>query len=149
MKCDVYCKYYHMCWNIGEGTCEIGEDCDQYKPEPPTVAFLCKDKGTEYCHHTKHIEQARNFEKVGPNQWMEKEPSTTTFELYKDDDFSGGGYLLCTKCNMKFSFGAYHILEYDNFCPHCGRRVIRQADPDTVVFTFERVKEGDENENIY
>lgn len=74
MKCDVNCKYYHMCWNIGEGTCEIGEDCDQYKPEPPTVAFLCKDKGTEYCHHTTHIEQARNFEKVGPNKWMEKDP---------------------------------------------------------------------------
>lgn len=35
MKCDVNCKYYAMCWNIGEGTCEIGEECDKYKPEPP------------------------------------------------------------------------------------------------------------------
>ena len=39
----------------------------------PRIAFICKDRGTEYCHHTTHIENARNFEQVAPNVWMEKE----------------------------------------------------------------------------
>lgn len=116
MKCDVYCKYYHMCWNIGEGTCEIGEDCDQYKPEPPTVAFLCKDKGTEYCHHTKHIEQARNFEKVGPNQWMEKEPRRGTWT--EEFDESANPFFQrrwrCSACND------YNYYGRPDFCPCCG-----------------------------
>ena len=145
MKCDVNCKYYHMCWNIGEGTCEIGEDCDQYKPEPPKVAFLCKDKGTEYCHHTSHIDQARNFEKIGPNVWAETE-RITTFELYEDKDFSGGGYILCTACGWKFSFGAYHILEHDKYCPHCGSKVKHQTYLDALTLTFTRVEEGDEHD---
>lgn len=71
-----------------------------------------------------------------------EENNTSTFELYKDKDFSGGGYLLCTQCKYKFSFGAYHILEYDNFCPHCGRKIIRQADPDTITLTFTRQEGG-------
>lgn len=41
----------------------------------PKIAFICKDRGTEYCHHTTHIENARNFEQVAPNVWMEKEVS--------------------------------------------------------------------------
>jgi hypothetical protein len=39
----------------------------------PKIAFICKDRGTEYCHHTTHIEHARNFEQIAPNVWMEKE----------------------------------------------------------------------------
>ena len=39
----------------------------------PKIAFICKDRGTEYCHHMTHIEHARNFEQVAPNVWMEKE----------------------------------------------------------------------------
>lgn len=116
MKCDVYCKYYHMCWNIGEGTCEIGEDCDQYKPEPPTVAFLCKDKGTEYCHHTTHIEHARNFEKVGPNKWMEKEPKRGTWT--EEFDESANPFFQrrwrCSVCND------YNYYGRPDFCPCCG-----------------------------
>ena len=42
---------------------------------------------------------------------------------YKDHEYSGGGYLLCTKCNWRFSFGAYRILQDDNYCPHCGARM--------------------------
>ena len=116
MKCDVYCKYYHMCWNIGEGTCEIGEDCDQYKPEPPTVAFLCKDKGTEYCHHTTHIEQARNFEKVGPNQWMEKEPKRGTWTEEFDENANPffQRRWRCSACND------YNYYGRSAFCPCCG-----------------------------
>lgn len=116
MKCDVNCKYYHMCWNIGEGTCEIGEDCDQYKPEPPIVAFLCKDKGTEYCHHTKHIEQARNFEKVGPNMWMEKEPKRGKWT--EEFDESANPFFQrrwrCSACND------YNYYGRSDFCPCCG-----------------------------
>lgn len=37
------------------------------------IAFICKDRGTEYCHHTTHIEMARNFEQIAPNVWEEKE----------------------------------------------------------------------------
>jgi len=126
MKCDVYCKYYHMCWNIGEGTCEIGEDCDQYKPEPPTVAFLCKDKGTEYCHHTTHIEQARNFEKVGPNRWMEKEPRRGTWT--EEFDESANPFFQrrwrCSACKD------YNYYGRPDFCPCCGADM--------------RKKEGDE-----
>ena len=116
MKCDVYCKYYHMCWNIGEGTCEIGEECDQYKPEPPTVAFLCKDKGTEYCHHTTHIEQARNFEMIGPNKWMEKEPKRGTWT--EEFDESANPFFQrrwrCSACND------YNYYGRPDFCPCCG-----------------------------
>lgn len=116
MKCDVSCKYYHMCWNIGEGTCEIGEDCDHYKPEPPTVAFLCKDKGTEYCHHTKHIEQARNFEKVGLNLWMEKEPKRgewvpSILKGTKKDPVAWN----CSVCGRSPVFAVK-----SDFCPNCG-----------------------------
>lgn len=71
-----------------------------------------------------------------------EENNTSTFELYEDKDFSGGGYLLCTQCKYKFSFGAYHILEYDNYCPRCGRKIIRQADPDTMELTFTRQEGG-------
>lgn len=39
----------------------------------PKIAFICKDRGTEYCHHTTHIEMARNFEQIAPNVWAEKE----------------------------------------------------------------------------
>lgn len=39
----------------------------------PIIAFICKDRGTEYCHHTTHIEMARNFKQIAPNMWMEKE----------------------------------------------------------------------------
>lgn len=39
----------------------------------PKIVYICKDRGTEYCHHTTHIENARNFEQVAPNVWMEKE----------------------------------------------------------------------------
>lgn len=72
-----------------------------------------------------------------------EDDNTSTFELYEDKDFSGGGYLLCTQCKYKFSFGAYHILEYDNFCPHCGRKIIRQADPNTIELTFTRQEGGE------
>ena len=124
MKCDVYCKYYHMCWNIGEGTCEIGEDCDQYKPEPPIVAFLCKDKGTEYCHHTKHIEQARNFEKVGPNQWMEKEPKHGTWT--EEFDESANPFFQrrwrCSACND------YNYYGRSDFCPCCGADMRKEGE---------------------
>lgn len=58
------------------------------------------------------------------------------FKLYKDDDYSGGGYILCTACKYRFSFGAYKILENDNYCPHCGAKIIRRPDPDTKTFTF-------------
>lgn len=124
MKCDVYCKYYHMCWNIGEGTCEIGEDCDQYKPEPPTVAFLCKDKGTEYCHHTKHIEQARNFEKVGPNQWMEK-------ELKRGEWIRENGKRYCSNCKKKAIYvpSMYSPRAWlTDFCPNCGADMRKEGE---------------------
>ena len=124
MKCDVYCKYYHMCWNIGEGTCEIGEDCDQYKPEPPIVAFLCKDKGTEYCHHTTHIEQARNFEKVGPNKWMEKEPKRGTWT--EEFDESANPFFQrrwrCSACHD------YNYYGRPDFCPCCGADMRKEGD---------------------
>lgn len=126
MKCDVNCKYYHMCWNIEEGTCEIGEECCQYKPEPPTVAFLCKDKGTEYCHHTTHIEQARNFEKVGPNKWMEKEPKRGTWT--EEFDESANPFFKrrwrCSACND------YNYYGRPEFCPHCGADMRKEGDPD-------------------
>lgn len=94
----------------------------------PEIAYLCKDKGTEYCHHTTHIEHARNFEMVCANVWMEKEPPTATLEPYEDDDYSGGGYLMCTKCNWRFSFGAYRILQDDNYCPHCGSKIKKEGE---------------------
>lgn len=132
MKCDVYCKYYHMCWNIGEGTCEIGEDCDQYKPEPPIVAFLCKDKGTEYCHHTKHIEQARNFEKVGPNQWMEKKPKRGEWTCNGNDL-----EYICSVCGEVLPYSDEYDYETD-FCPNCGASM--SANDEQVTG---KLKEGD------
>ena len=39
----------------------------------PKIAFICKDRGTVFCHHTTHIEHARNFEQIAPNVWAEKE----------------------------------------------------------------------------
>ena len=73
-------------------------------------------------------------------KWTDNRNGTYTCS---DCDFSGGGYLFCTKCEWKFSFGAYRILEYYNYCPHCGSRIIRQHDSDGVEFTFEVVKEGE------
>ncbi len=35
MRCDVSCKYYPMCWYIKECMGDIGDDCDEYKPERP------------------------------------------------------------------------------------------------------------------
>lgn len=67
---------------------------------------------------------------------FEPQRSHGEFKLYKDDDYSGGGYILCTACKYRFSFGAYKILENDNYCPHCGAKIIRRPDPDTKTFTF-------------
>ena len=39
----------------------------------PKVVYICKVKGTEYCHHTSNVSMARNFEKVGDNMYEEKE----------------------------------------------------------------------------
>ena len=115
MKCDSNCKYYDMCGDRGE-IIEDGDECEAYVPEPPTVAFLCKDKGTEYCHHTKHIEQARNFEKVGPNQWMEKEPKRGTWT--EEFDESANPFFQrrwrCSACND------YNCYGRSDFCPCCG-----------------------------
>ena len=47
---------------------------------------------------------------------------------YKDNAYSGGGYWLCTKCKWKFSFGAYRILQDDNYCPHCGAKIRKEGE---------------------
>lgn len=52
----------------------------------PKVIYLCKGQGAEYCHHTTHIDQARNFEKIGPNKWMEKEPKLGEWIPLEYDD---------------------------------------------------------------
>ena len=43
--------------------------------------------------------------------------------MVEDEDYSGGGYNMCSACNYKFSFGAYKILEHDRFCPRCGAKM--------------------------
>lgn len=115
MKCDANCKYYAMCGDRGE-IIEDGDECEVYIPEPPKVAYLCKDKGTEYCHHTTHIEQARNFEKVGPNQWMEKEPKRGTWT--EEFDESANPFFQrrwrCSACHD------YNYYGKPDFCPCCG-----------------------------
>jgi len=55
------------------------------------------------------------------------EPSTATLESYEDDDYTGGGYQMCTKCKWKFSFGAYRLLQDDNYCPHCGAKLMKEG----------------------
>ena len=112
-----------MCGDRGE-IIEDGDECEAYVPEPPTVAFLCKDKGTEYCHHTKHIEQARNFEKVGPNQWMEKEPKHGTWT--EEFDESANPFFQrrwrCSACND------YNYYGRPDFCPCCGADMRKEGD---------------------
>ena len=49
---------------------------------------------------------------------------------YKDSDYCDDGYLLCTKCNWRFSFGAYRILQDDNYCPHCGAYMRKESQDD-------------------
>ena len=44
MTCDVNCKFYPMCWNVGEGICEVGEDCDRYEPERPHGEWVYEPK---------------------------------------------------------------------------------------------------------
>ena len=93
-------------------------------PEPQKVAYLCKDKGTEYCHHTTHVEQARNFEKVGPNQWMEKEPKRGTWT--EEFDESANPFFQrrwrCSACND------YNYYGRPEFCPHCGADMRKSGD---------------------
>lgn len=72
---------------------------------------------------------------MGAEALKEKRPQGE-FDLYKDDYYSGGGYILCTACKYRFSFGAYKILENDNYCPHCGAKIIRRPDPNIKTFTF-------------
>lgn len=49
MKCDVNCKFYTMCWNVGEGICEVGEDCDRYESERPHGEWIYKDMKGQFC----------------------------------------------------------------------------------------------------
>lgn len=65
----------------------------------------------------------------------EKRPDAT-FDLYKDDMYSGGFYLLCTSCKWRFATGAYKILEDDNYCPHCGAKVKRAKEQNEITLTF-------------
>lgn len=79
----------HHCWNkhfkdkretgisitvVAENVYDAIRDWNKINARPK-IAYICKDRGTEYCHHTTHIENARNFEQVAPNVWMEKEVS--------------------------------------------------------------------------
>lgn len=85
------------------------------------------------CETCIHYHVCLNHEKCG---YYEPDRPRGEFELYKDDDYSGGGYILCNACKFRFSFGAYKILEYDNYCPHCGAKIIRRPDPNIKTFTF-------------
>lgn len=55
MRCDVSCKYYPMCWYIKECMGDIGDDCDQYKPERPRGEWkvdnkiYCSECGESIC----------------------------------------------------------------------------------------------------
>ena len=42
------------------------------------------------------------------------------WNIEHDDYYSGGGYVECSICNMRYSFGAYHEAEDFYFCPKCG-----------------------------
>ena len=48
------------------------------------------------------------------------ETTVGEWKCVEDPDYSGDGYILCTACNYRFSFGAYRMLNHDGFCPHCG-----------------------------
>lgn len=109
---------------------------EQLRKTPCEAVYICKESGHGECHHTKYIQSAKNFKEVSPGKWMEKE-NRGEFELYRDDDYSGGGYILCTACKFRFSFGAYKILEYDNYCPHCGAKIIRKPDQNGITLTFD------------
>lgn len=75
MKCDDSCKYFPMCWYIKECMGDIGDDCDEYKPERPhgewiwkkdgdalrTYDLLCSECGykTFTCENYDNVEQAK------------------------------------------------------------------------------------------
>ena len=45
------------------------------------------------------------------------------WKYFEDDDYTSGGYNMCSVCNWKFSFGAYPLIYEDNYCPHCGAKI--------------------------
>jgi len=47
-----------------------------------------------------------------------------------DKDYAGGGYIMCTACKYKFSFGAYNMLDHERFCPRCGAFIGKGGDSD-------------------
>lgn len=42
------------------------------------------------------------------------------WQVIRDKDYSGGGYYRCNLCGQRYSFGAYHELNEERYCPNCG-----------------------------
>lgn len=51
---------------------------------------------------------------------QEEEKPQGKWEEHEDALYCGGGYTLCTACEARFSFGAYHEVCDFKFCPECG-----------------------------
>ena len=93
MTCDVNCKFYPMCWNVGEGICEVGEDCDRYEPERPHGEWIykggkywcssCGEKAIYHSHVKEPLPHLTNFcpncgaSMVSSNSEIEKSKSET------------------------------------------------------------------------
>ena len=42
---------------------------------------------------------------------------------YPDNDYMGGGCVVCSVCDQHYSWGAYHEPEAFKFCPNCGAKM--------------------------
>lgn len=44
-----------------------------------------------------------------------------------DEDYAGGGKTTCSACNYSFSDKAYHEVKEFDYCPHCGKKMLKPA----------------------
>lgn len=63
----------------------------------------------------------------------EEELPDATFEFHRDDMYAGGWYLQCTRCKQNFSGKGFLFLDHENYCPHCGARIKRTKEDESVV----------------
>lgn len=78
---------------------------------------LCHDYKTAWCvaccPHNDFVDLLEDAPTV------EQRPQGKWFS-FNDRLYSGGGYTVCSNCEMRLSFGAYHEVFDFKYCPECG-----------------------------
>lgn len=130
MNCD-NCRWFNKTGFVpGFGDCTLNREVHSAKHEACEHYERCDPRPHGELTTESAIDYLTNIGWLPEHDRILTERPHGEWETYKDSAYSGGGYLMCTKCQYRFSFGAYRILQDDNYCPHCGVKIWKECDPE-------------------